>query len=276
LKPMVHSEALLLTFDPDPASRTMRDLLTSSYGFRRTSETFEGKPVFERDAISLVTLGVESINAEGLERHFRAKLFVFLSKHESASRMPALLTHVPGNWGDETKYGGLPRRICIAPASALRASLLTLKQIVDERGMEYSYGLEVTHHGPYVDTTPSMFVELGSDSSRWTDRRAAEACVLAALEAANAEAVEEVFIGIGGGHYAPAFTRFVLNSRASVSHIIPRHALRNAGGEDVLMAMRRSLEVPKGALLDWSGIDKEDRGRLPKLLESLKITYRKI
>ncbi|MEM2921553.1 MAG: D-aminoacyl-tRNA deacylase [Candidatus Bathyarchaeia archaeon] len=265
-----------MTFDPDPASRTMRDLLISAYGFKRSSESFEGSYVFERDAVSLATLKVESINAEGLERHFRTKLFIFLSKHESISKTPALLTHVPGNWGDEIKYGGLPRKICVAPASALRAALLTLKRIVDERELGYIYGLEVTHHGPYVETTPSMFVELGSDASRWTDEKAAEACVLAALEATRARTVEDVFIGLGGGHYAPAFTRFVLNSNSSVSHIIPRHTLRNAGAEDVLMALERSLERPKGALLDWNGVDKEDRVRLIQTLQGLKVHHRKI
>lgn len=121
-----------------------------------------------------------------------------------------------------------------------------------------------------------MFVELGSDASCWTNRAAAEACVLAALEAARAKRVEDVFVEVGGGHYAPAFTGFVLNSaNTSVSHTMPRYVLRQ-GEAEISMAMERSLERPKGVLLDWNGIDKEDRDRLSKLLDGLKVLYRKL
>src|SRR3989304_3638894 len=67
-------------------------------------------------------------------------------------------------------------------------------------GMSLEVTLECTHHGPLL-TTPTCYVEVGSDVSGWQDAEAAAAVARAILACDPSN--RPVAIGFGGGGYGP-------------------------------------------------------------------------
>ena len=57
----------------------------------------------------------------------KADLLIVASKHKSASEIPVLTTHSPGNYW-KADYGGNPRELGIAPADYLRCGLEYLRE----------------------------------------------------------------------------------------------------------------------------------------------------
>jgi D-tyrosyl-tRNA(Tyr) deacylase len=55
------------------------------------------------------------------------EILLFLSRHESAQKLPALLVHAPGNWG-KALHGGLDRKLCRTDAKFIRSLVLSLRR----------------------------------------------------------------------------------------------------------------------------------------------------
>ncbi|RLE52184.1 MAG: D-tyrosyl-tRNA(Tyr) deacylase, partial [Candidatus Methanomethylicota archaeon] len=220
----IAADVIILTPKVDMASQTIKRQLLSNYKFKE--KTYSGITAYFYDSICVVDIDVDSIYAENVEDKFEANLFIFATRHSAASGIPALLTHAPGNWTDEAKFGGKPRSVCIAPASSLKIALTELVRAAEEHGLEeWKVGLEVTHHGPYVESTPTMFIELGSSEKYWRNEIAARAVAQAIMKVAESRVKGEpkfkIGVGFGGPHYAPIFTKLVKNSDIAIGHIIP-------------------------------------------------------
>ncbi|MDZ7701944.1 MAG: D-aminoacyl-tRNA deacylase [Halobacteriales archaeon] len=161
-------------------------------------------------------------------------LIAFASRH-SGETGPLLTGHHTGNLGP-AEYGGEPDAFAAAAPAALSATVAAFETAAPEG---YGIGIECTHHGPTDVGAPSLFVEVGSDEAQWRDAEAATAAARAILSLRGVDPrTDRAFVGLGGGHYAPRFTRIVRETDWSVGHIAADWGLRAAAelDDDLLRA----------------------------------------
>ncbi len=268
---MIRAKSAIIVSKADPAGMTIKKVLLSLYSFKRDKDG-----IYWYGNTPLVEVEKPSVYSDGLEEMVDAELYVFATRHASESGFPALLTHPPGNWTDEVKLGGRPRRICVAPAYALKRAALTLKRWQEELGLSsWRVGVEVTHHGPYLERTPVLFVELGSTEREWRDEHAAIAVAHAAVEVATSGLRGEdgwiPAVGFGGPHYAPRFLKHVFGGRYAIGHIIPVYVFDEVGEREIRMAFERTFPRPRVALLDWKGLKRPHKEKLLPVLEDMGV-----
>lgn len=155
---------LIVASTEDVAGMNIAQQLIAHHEFDKIEEAFHQNPVYSRKVqnreVKLVFVNEEIVNTQFITKFFSPQLLVFISKHRSASGRPTLSVHPPGNLA-EAELGGIPRRVSISPASAMRDALLEMATAKEEMGLKYEVSYECTHHGPSLDV-PTMFVELGS------------------------------------------------------------------------------------------------------------------
>jgi len=209
----------------DEASSNIADHLVR-IGNWESIGRFGGKEVLRQDDRILVWIADEHLYHDNLDLQLKEELglelerVIFLSRHSSESGMRSLTVHPLGNYAD-ADYGGRPRTLVPSAPHLMTSTLRNLKK--EARGLDFSVSYEATHHGPYL-STPTLFVEIGSDQEAWRDLRAGKAIARAVWAAGTT--VDPVAIGIGGGHYAPRISDVALRRRVSFGHIVPTYALR--------------------------------------------------
>jgi len=272
---------LLVASRKDPASLNIAKQILNHYPFNVTGEAFQENPTFSADInrkkVTFIMLNEEAVNAQHLPDNFaNLSLIVFISRHSSTSGTPTLSVHTPGNFG-AAELGGLPRKISVSPATAMRNALKALLLFKEGMKLDYEVSYECTHHGPSLDV-PAMFVELGSSPKQWRDSKAAEAVAHAAMSAIGKFDVSEktAVLGIGGTHYNQRFTRMALEDEAVFGHMIPKYAVSCVDAEMLRQCVEKTLERVECALLDWKGIQSVDKPQLLKALEELGLPYKKV
>lgn len=274
---------LLVSSNKDVASINIANQILQQQPFQKTSENFQNNPIYttniNQKPVTLIRLNEESINAQNLPENFPdTKLIIFISRHSSQSGTPTLTVHTPGNFAD-ADFGGLPRTVSISPATAMSDTLKILTFFQQQFELSnYEVSFEVTHHGPSLNV-PTMFVELGSSKSQWTDLKAAKAVactVISIIGTFESKPTRKAAIGIGGTHYNKKFTRMVLNGETIFGHMIPKYAVANVDVSMLKHCVERSLEQVSEVLLDWSGIKGEDKPNLIAALDASGFIYRKI
>jgi D-aminoacyl-tRNA deacylase len=142
-------------------------------------------------------------------------LLVFVSRH-SGETGPLLTAHFTGNVGP-AEFGGEAGSFAEAAPNAGKRAVAALAEFAPE---DYDVGIECTHHGPSDVGAPSMFVELGSGETQWADPDAARAVARAVLSLSDTGAHgDRQVVGLGGGHYAPRFSRIVRETDWAVGHV---------------------------------------------------------
>ncbi|MFX1510575.1 MAG: D-aminoacyl-tRNA deacylase [Promethearchaeota archaeon] len=261
----------------DLAAQHIKRQLLTLFPFTETSDTYDDHPIYQLDQLSVVTIEPDSINADNLDDHFSADLFIFASRHKSAAFKPALLTHVPGNWA-EAELGGKPSTLCIAPPSAMKIALQTLLSEQKRLGLtDWACGLEATHHGPFIESTPVLFIEIGSTEHEWQNPLAAE--IVARTIVTTAQQYQTSYpavLGFGGPHYCPGFTRLNSETKYAVSHVMPRYHLDQLSETLITQAIHRSRPKPTIAAIDWKGMKGEQRERVTALAEALGLQVTRI
>jgi D-aminoacyl-tRNA deacylase len=272
---------LLVASSKDTAGVNIAGHILNHYPFNKTDGAFQETPIYSAEIngkkLRLVTLKEETINAQNLPDHFAdLDLVVFISRHSSASGTPTLSVHTPGNLGP-AELGGLPRKVSVSPAVALRDALKALMRLREEMKLEYEVSYECTHHGPSLNV-PAMFVELGSSEKQWNDLKAAEAVAHAAMEAIVKFGASEnvAVLGIGGPHYNQRFTKMALGDDLIFGHIIPKYAVQWVDAEILSQCVERTLEKVDCAILDWKGIRGKDKPKLLTALREIELQYRRI
>jgi D-aminoacyl-tRNA deacylase len=264
---------LLVTSEKDLASLTIKDVLVNEYGFLRTNESFEGSSTFSLGKdLKLITTTRDMIYCDHIENHFDAEAIIFCSRHRAESGQPALLVHSTGNLGSEALFGGNPQQLSVSAPSLVSAAL---KKLFEERNKmqlnEFDVSLEVTHHGPTTMNTPLVFVELGSSEAHWTHVEGARAVAAAVMECAAEPLSGTAAIGFGGTHYASKFNKLVLEKNYKIGHLAPKYAINDLT-EDVLNQMvSRSANPIKSAIIDWKGMNSENKAHLLPMLEERDI-----
>ena len=270
---------LLVSSKRDEASLNIAKRLIENHGFKAEPKRFMGNPVYSRDLpngerAELIFIDHETVDTQDLPLPKHLKLLIFISKHKSASGRPTLSVHTPGNLG-EASLGGLPRKVSVSPASAMKEALMAMKKAQEEMDLEYEVSYECTHHGPSLDV-PTMFVELGSSPSQWRDPDAAEAVARGALAAASTSTVYPTVLGIGGPHYSGRFTRRALNSDIAFGHIISKYAVELLDEEMLRQCVERTVEHVERAILDWKGIKGSHRSALLEYLHNINLEFERI
>ncbi len=274
---MLEGRLAIVCSKTDPASMNIKDKLLKLMDFKKMGESVQGEEVYELDGVLLVTINKETIHAEDLESFLRVGGVIFASRHAAESGMPAFLAHTPGNWTDEALYGGRPRSVCIAMPTHLAKVVRALDKIRGEEGFsEWRCGLEVTHHGPYLEHTPAMFVELGSTHREWCNDKAAKVVARAIAEALDAPEEGAVAVGFGGPHYAPQFSKIVLSKELAISHIVPKYAFPKVSVRELKLAIERSVIRPSVALIDWKGLKSDERQMVLRVCDEEGLSIRKI
>jgi D-aminoacyl-tRNA deacylase len=272
---------LIVASNKDTGSLNIKKQILSNYQFSEKPETFESNPIHEirisDKLVRLVTLNDESVYAQNLPNYFMdLELVIFISRHSSLSGTPTLSVHAPGNLG-EAELGGLPRKVSVSPANAMREALLTMMRGKEQRKLEYEVCYEGTHHGPSLDV-PTMFAELGSRPQQWND---VEAAWIVANSTMNAimrfgDHKTRVALGIGGPHYNPKFTRMAMEEGFAFGHIIPKYAIAKINSAILRQCIERTREKVEMIILDWKGIKGEDKEALVDLLEDVHTPFEKV
>jgi D-aminoacyl-tRNA deacylase len=269
---------LIVASTEDTAGMNIAQKILDHYKFEKLSETFQKKPVYSKtiqnQEVKLLFVNQEIINTQFITDFFTPQLLVFVSKHSSVSGIPTLSVHTPGNFA-EAKLGGIPKKVSICPASAMKNALLEMAKLKEEMKLNYEVSYECTHHGPSLDV-PTMFAELGSSPQQWKDMKAAEAVAHAAMAAASKRSTYPTALGIGGPHYNARFTKIALSTPTAFGHIIPKYALPQVDAEIVKQCVERTVETVNSAILDWKGIKGVYKDNLVTALSKIGVSIEKI
>ncbi len=262
----------------DVAGVNIAQEIVDHYEFERLSETFHKNPVYSKTIqdreVTLLFVKEKIIDTQFITDFFTPQLLVFISKHSSASGIPTFSVHTPGNLA-EAEFGGMPRRVSISPAAAMKEALLEMAKLTKEMGLNYEVSYECTHHGPSLDV-PSMFAELGSSLKQWEDVKAAEIVAHAAMAAISKRSRYPTALGVGGPHYNAKFTEIALSSQIAFGHIIPKYAIQQVDAKTIKHCIERTMEKIDLAILDWKGIRGSDKNKIVSALSELDVPTEKV
>jgi len=269
---------LIVASKKDVASMNIAKQIIDHYKFEKTSESFQQNLVYFRNLqgkeIKLVFLDNETILAQNITERFSPQLLVFVSRHSGVAGIPTLSVHTPGNLTEKAKFGGLPRRVSVSPANAMKNALAKMARLKDEMSLNYEVSYECTHHGPSLDV-PTMFAELGSSPEQWKDLKAAEVVAHAAMSAVMYNSEYQAVLGVGGPHYNSRFTEIALSTPVAFGQIIPKYLIPRVDAEMVKQCIQRTLEKVDHAVFDWKGMRSPDRDRLVVALKELGVRVEK-
>ncbi len=265
-----------MTTKVDKASMNIKEKLVENFGFRETEWIFDGNPVYQRGNTLILTTNDEMIYYDNLDKAievqlgFKPEIITFASRHSSRQKLPALTTHVTGNWG-KALYGGRDESLAIAMPSAMKLALLKMHELND---LGWTVCYEATHHGPSELEVPSFFIEIGSSEEEWIKERAGEIIaetIIYVLE--NYRKAEfRVALGIGGGHYAPKQTKRALQSDLAFGHIAPKY-VHPVSRDMLITAINRTAEKVDAIYVDWKGSKGETRQLARSLAHELGLEF---
>lgn len=280
--PATSPATLLVSTTTDPASVVIKEALLRREGWDTIQE--DTLWAHQNGSVWLYSITKSHLVADHIDQEFMSLEIpnkpqditdvMFLSRHAAASGQPSLTVHpigVPGPL-QEVRSGGLSGK-CPPPNCRMASTFRELARAVAASPLasEFETALETTHHGPYLDK-PACFLEIGSAESHWGRDDAGEiwADVLAVeLNLARSETTgtaEEpaknvswweltqeqrekslVFIGIGGGHYAPRHTDLAKLEGVFIGHLIAGYSLDFGETEAWKHAIVEGVESTKRA-----------------------------
>jgi len=281
---------VIVTTEPDIASKNMQEYLIKNYDFTQKG-TYSGFPTYEYKDLLLITSPKRIVHIDDLDRFFDPEYYIFASPHSSKAGNRSLTAHSTGNFGENTisfskeqkinpslpvkesilKLGGNSKELGISPALLLKSAILNLRK---RNLTEFPVSLEVTHHGPTNLKKPLLFVEVGSSESEWNDLDAIKTVCETILNLDTPKA--KTAIGFGGPHYAPNFTKRIVNTELAFGHICPKYNLKELNKELIVQMIEKTIPKPELAVLDWKGMGGESRQKVISWLEDLKFPWEKI
>jgi D-aminoacyl-tRNA deacylase len=196
-----------------------------------------------------------------------ADLLIIPSTHKSAANKKSLTIHATGNFGN-ADYGGEPRKLNPTSAEAIAVGL---RSMATAQLTDFEACLEVTHHGPTLKT-PLIFIEIGSTEKEWENEEAGKIVANAIKDIIENQKTFENYIGFGGPHYGPSFTKKIIeNENIAIGHILPKYQQENVTKEIIQQMLEGSNA--KKAVFDWDGMNSEPRDKAVKILEELGVEW---
>jgi len=256
---------------------TIKDSLLKRFPFVKTNQLFYNIPIYKLEldnrTILLYTLTEDTIYFESPENHIKTDYFIFATRHSSKSGKKTLSMHFPGNFG-KADFGGQEKELCTAPPNLLKQAFINLNKYGKDSG--FSISLEATHHGPLIKK-PVVFIEIGSTENEWKKKKAGDIIAKTIIETIkNYEKKDyETVIGFGGMHYCAGFNKIELATNIALSHICPKYIIENIDEEIVKKMINSTYERVDYALIDWKGTNSVQRYKIVKILENLKLRWKK-
>ncbi len=225
--------------------------------------------------VQVKTVGQEIVYAERFPDQLepRPDMAIFASRHESKSGRPCLTVHPPGNFGS-ADLGGMPGKPSVSAPHYMGAALRYLAEYGSD--LPYEITMEATHHGPFTQV-PCFFIEIGSRPDRWGDQDAGEV-IARSIMGAIGKRVEGgiVVLGLGGPHYSRRFTKLMLETRYSVSHIVAKYAMGDFNDRILEELMEASRPRPQMAVMEWKGMNGSQREGAIRSLDEWGLEYRRL
>ncbi len=226
---------------------------------------FEDLMTFSLQHLRMVYLPNGLLFEDHLDRRWftstgeRVTEVIFPSRHAAASGQASLTLHPIGvphlDEGSVGPYGGFGGS---APPPSTRLApwwRLLLERATDHADVEgFDLSLEVTHHGPYLET-PCLFIEVGSTEATWGHTGAANLLAEIIRDGLlnqtlnipwneDEHAGQLVLITLGGGHYAPRANALASIEGVWLGHMLATYALPfTRDGEDVGGAWKQSMKA---------------------------------
>lgn len=195
---------------------------------------------------------------------FQTDWLLVLSTHRSERKYPAFTVHVPGNWGN-ADMGGEPRTLNTAYASRIKDLLRALSE---KNTLGWSVSQEVDHHGPTCKL-PIIFIEIGSSEEEWNNPKAGEIAAESILDSINETKLYPSYVGAGGGHYAPSFTKLMLESEDAFGHIIPKYQAANIGADTLKQAKEKNVERVDTLIYEKKSFKASERDRIFQIAKEI-------
>jgi D-aminoacyl-tRNA deacylase len=247
---------LIITSQEDIASMNIREHLLRGWSWKEEGR-FESSPVFTFQDFLMVTIKEIHLDRDHIDDQVKKatgkefEVAIFASRHRAESKIPTLTVHPIGNFS-KADFGGMDRTLVKASPHLMTSSMRALKEKASDLGFGISF--ETTHHGPFLDT-PSFFIEIGSDESFWTHKKAAEKIAEVIMD--TEEKKGKIVMCAGGGHYAPRFTDLAMENDVSISHMAANYALDALADESVMRDMIAKSGNPKMVYFHRKSMPKE-------------------
>lgn len=250
----------------DIAGTNIAGVLKKEHGFGDAASV-SGKPCWKNGSLRLIEISeraVDSVFPDSLGEDY----IIYASRHKSVSGNPTLSVHPVGNWS-AAEVGGEKEQVSFAYASKNKVALRLLEKHKALFGLgAWPACMEVTHHGPLLKT-PSLFIEIGSGEDQWKMENAAQLLAKVILETIDSTEAFPAVFGVGGGHYAPSFTKLQLESEQAVGHMLPKYAADAVTQETFSQGALRCKEKVELAVFDWKGLSGPQRDKLLKYANEL-------
>lgn len=206
-----------------------------------------------------------------LEKVEEEKIIV-LSMHASKAGKKSLTSHSLGNFG-KAEFGGEEKMLVQSLPKIQTNYLRNFAKIKETNLLEdFDVCYEVTHHGPYCEKEV-VFIELGSTEKEWENKDYARFVAETVVDSTFEENEDKIVIGIGGGHYAPEFTKLALRKNYSFGHICPQYALKNLD-ENLLGQMIKKTKAEE-IVIDWKGL-KQNKEKVVELCENSGLEFERV
>lgn len=239
---------LIVASRADKASMSMENFILESTPFK---DLENGGDLYEFGEYRLKIIEKRHLNYDLLpaeERGITADIsdITFLSSHSSSAEIKSLTVHPTGNFG-EAVLGGRSKKLSMSSPEKMTPALRKLAEAYRGNGFEIT--LESTHHGPYLEI-PSFYIEIGTTEKEWKDASALQAVKEAVFT--DADTVAENFVGVGGGHYMPKVTKYVMENKLNVGHLISKHDQDTITREQIEEAIENTPRC-RGFIMDRKG-----------------------
>ncbi|MDQ3083667.1 MAG: D-aminoacyl-tRNA deacylase [Thermoproteota archaeon] len=226
--------------------------------------------------LNLVVTDEELIHLKNIEKsEFQNSVLIFLSKHASKSKIPALTSHFTGNFSIDNSLGGAPSEIGVAYPSFQKVYMKNLYSMKNSLP-KYDLTIEASHHGPTSSSNPILFIEIGSSEEEWNNKKTAKVvceCLMQTIqnvsEKTNVEE-SEIAIGLGGNHYPQKFNNLILTSNIAFASIASKHNLRFISNEMLEQMGGKSIEKVTSIYIDKKGMGSE-KDRILSLLRTQEL-----
>ncbi len=235
---------LLIASKTDPSGFSIYEHLKSTYPWKSIDDVLihgnialhlQDEPLLFRD-----------FPESEFENRFIVENIIFLSRHSSARDISSITVHPMGNFST-ADLGGAVGKFSITSPELMSNSLRIIKE--NYHGSKFLVTLEATHHGP-ISNIPSFFAEIGTTPEDWSDKAALEALSHAVMES-NANDYPN-YIGVGGGHYSPKITSYILENKVNIGHIISKHRHNELTMKILVDAAMKTPKL-RGFIIDKKG-----------------------
>jgi len=227
--------------------------------------------------LQTITLQQPTIFAEHIDQTLQADVIIFITKHDSQSKIPSFCVHTQGNWSSND-LGGQPYSIGRCPIVLKNKLYATLSKRASHS--QYDVVNEATHHGPEL-TTPSVFIEIGSTPTEWAmpeNGKLIASVIKEVLDTYtgehNPQQTNCVF-GIGGTHTCANWNTLAANETILLGHVCPNYKVLDLTVDTLLQGMNRNT-LPCQVVVDWKALNAQQRAHVTQTCELAQVSFIKL